>query len=53
MANLDIQTNPILLECHNVTKSYSGVVVLKDVDFSVKRAEIHALVGENGPASPR
>jgi ABC-type sugar transport system ATPase subunit len=24
------------------------VVVLKDVDFSLKRAEIHALVGENG-----
>ena len=48
MANLDTQANPILLECHKVTKSYSGVVVLKDVDFSLKRAEIHALVGENG-----
>ena len=48
MANLDNQADPILLECHNVTKSYSGVVVLRDVDFSVKRGEIHALVGENG-----
>ncbi len=48
MANLDTQANPILLECHKITKSYSGVVVLKDVDFSLKRAEIHALVGENG-----
>ncbi len=42
------QVNPILLRCRNVTKSYSGVVVLRDVDFSVKRGEIHALVGENG-----
>ena len=38
----------ILLECRNVYKSYSGVVVLKDVDFSMKRGEIHAVVGENG-----
>lgn len=48
MATFNTQASPNLLECHNVTKSYSGVVVLKDVDFSVKPAEIHALVGENG-----
>jgi ribose transport system ATP-binding protein len=48
MADSDTQVSPILLRCHNVTKSYSGVVVLRDVDFSVKRGEIHALVGENG-----
>ena len=38
----------ILLECRHITKSYSGHVVLRDVDFSMKRAEVHALVGENG-----
>jgi ribose transport system ATP-binding protein len=48
MADSDTQVSPILLRCHNVTKSYSGVVVLRDVDFSVKRGEIHSLVGENG-----
>src|SRR5215208_3846769 len=48
MASQDTQAGSILLECRRVTKSYSGVVVLKDVDFSVRRAEIHALVGENG-----
>ena len=37
-----------LLECRHIIKSYSGHVVLKDVDFSMKRAEVHALVGENG-----
>ncbi len=42
------QGNSILLECRHVVKSYSGVTVLKDVDFSMKRAEIHAVVGENG-----
>jgi ribose transport system ATP-binding protein len=48
--NADLQNlaDPTLLECHHVTKSYSGVVVLRDVNFSVKRGEIHSLVGENG-----
>jgi ribose transport system ATP-binding protein len=41
-------TNGTLLECRHIVKSYSGVTVLKDVDFSMKRGEIHALVGENG-----
>jgi ribose transport system ATP-binding protein len=37
-----------LLECRAITKSYSGPQVLVDVDFSMERGEIHALVGENG-----
>jgi ribose transport system ATP-binding protein len=37
-----------LLECRSITKSYSGPQVLVDVDFSMERGEIHALVGENG-----
>ncbi len=44
----DNQAAPVLLDCHDVTKSYSGVVVLRNVDFAVRRGEIHALVGENG-----
>jgi ABC-type sugar transport system ATPase subunit len=31
-----------------ITKTFSGVVALNDVSFSVKRGEIHGVVGENG-----
>lgn len=37
-----------ILETKNLTKSYAGVVALKNVDFKIRRGEIHALVGENG-----
>lgn len=39
---------PYVLELKNITKSYFGTTVLKDVNLSVKAGEIHALVGENG-----
>ncbi len=37
-----------LLEARNINKSFSGVQVLKDVNFGLKRGEVHALMGENG-----
>lgn len=37
-----------ILEMQNITKSFSGVKALSDVNFTVKRGEIHALCGENG-----
>jgi ribose transport system ATP-binding protein len=37
-----------LLELRGVSKAYSGVPVLQDVDFDVRPAEVHAMVGENG-----
>ncbi|XP_061168549.1 putative ribose/galactose/methyl galactoside import ATP-binding protein [Saccostrea echinata] len=37
-----------LLECSNISKTYPGVKALDDVRFSLKRGEIHALIGENG-----
>lgn len=38
----------IILEMRNITKTFPGVKALDNVSFSVKRGEIHALVGENG-----
>ncbi len=31
-----------------ITKSFPGVLALEDVDFSLRKGEIHALMGENG-----
>ena len=38
----------LAIEVKGITKSYPGVVANKSVDFTVKKGEIHALVGENG-----
>ena len=41
--------NDILLEMRNITKVYSnGFVANKGINFSVRKGEIHGLVGENG-----
>jgi putative multiple sugar transport system ATP-binding protein len=37
-----------ILEMRNITKVFPGVKALDNVSFSVRRGEIHALVGENG-----
>jgi putative multiple sugar transport system ATP-binding protein len=37
-----------ILEMKNITKTFSGVVALNQVNLQVEEGEIHALVGENG-----
>lgn len=37
-----------VIEFRKATKLYAGVPAIKDVDFELRRGEIHALVGENG-----
>jgi ABC-type sugar transport system ATPase subunit len=37
-----------LLEMQDINKAFPGVRALSDVDFSLKKGEIHALMGENG-----
>jgi ABC-type sugar transport system ATPase subunit len=38
----------IVLEMKGITKAFGNVVVLQDIDFELKRNEVHALVGANG-----
>lgn len=37
-----------LLEMKGISKSFSGVKALNNVDFDIKKGEVHALLGENG-----
>ena len=37
-----------ILELRSITKEYHGTAAVKDVDFSLRHGEIHALLGENG-----
>src|SRR5690625_3926828 len=36
-----------ILELKNITKEFPGVKALDDVQFSLRKGEIHALMGEN------
>jgi len=40
--------NDYIIEMKNMTKSFSGVQVLKHVDMRVRLGTVHALLGENG-----
>lgn len=37
-----------ILQIQGLSKTYSGIKVLKEINFNVKEGEVHALVGENG-----
>ena len=37
-----------VLELHNIHKTFPGVKALRNVDFTLREGEIHALMGENG-----
>ena len=37
-----------ILEMRGIGKRFPGVQALKDVDFTLREGEIHALMGENG-----
>ena len=41
------------LEMKGVCKSFPGVKALQNVDFTLKKGEIHALMGEMAQENPR
>ena len=40
----------VILTMKDIDKSFPGVHALKKVSLEVRRGEVHALMGENGPA---
>ena len=42
------QTAPLVLELRGMTKRFPGVLANDRIDFDLRRAEVHALLGENG-----
>jgi ABC transporter. len=42
------EMSDVILEMNHITKEFSGVKALDDINLKVKRGEIHALCGENG-----
>ena len=40
--------NEIILDVKKISKRFGGTRALKEVDFAVRRGEVHALIGENG-----
>ncbi len=40
--------NDIVLSMRKITKAFPGVLALQNVDFTLYKGEIHALMGENG-----
>ena len=42
------QGNPVGLNCTGLVKTYSGVTVLKSVDFALRPSTVVGLIGENG-----
>ena len=38
----------VLLECTKLVKEFSGNRVLDQVDFDIRKGEVHSLCGENG-----
>ncbi len=42
------ESNNFILTMKGIHKAFPGVQALEDVDFTLKKGEIHALMGENG-----
>ena len=47
-ADSDSTDDSVVLELRSVVKRFGGAVALSGVDFTLRRGEIHGLLGENG-----
>jgi ABC-type sugar transport system ATPase subunit len=43
-----LEVGEVILEVRNITKTFPGVKALDEVDFTLEKGTVHALVGENG-----
>ncbi len=43
-----VNRDEVVLRARGIGKAFFGVQVLSDIDFDVRRGEVHGLVGENG-----
>jgi len=43
----------IALQAKGLTKEFKGFVAVNDVDLSIEKGSIHALIGPNGAGRPR
>lgn len=43
-----INSNEYILQMKGIKKGFPGVAALDNVDFKIKKGEVHALMGENG-----
>mgnify|MGYP005833797821 CR=1 FL=1 len=48
MTDPAISTAPALLETRNIRKNFGGIAALRDVSWTLRAGEVHALMGENG-----
>jgi ABC-type sugar transport system ATPase subunit len=48
MANKNLESKEFILVANGIKKSFPGVIALDNIQFNLKRGEVHTVIGENG-----